>query len=66
MNKITIIDYGMGNIKSVFRAVEKMGGKPIVTNDPATVTESKKILKRNKIGSNIFCSIDRNIIISLF
>ena len=44
MNKISIIDYGMGNIKSVFRAVEKMGGKPIVTNDPAVVTESKKII----------------------
>lgn len=44
MNKITIINYGMGNLKSVSRAVEKMGGQPIITSDPEVIIDSSKII----------------------
>jgi imidazoleglycerol phosphate synthase glutamine amidotransferase subunit HisH len=30
--KVAIIDYGMGNLRSVFKAVERTGGTPIITN----------------------------------
>jgi glutamine amidotransferase len=33
---IAILDYGMGNLPSVARAVEHVGGKPEVTDDPST------------------------------
>ena len=33
---IAILDYGMGNLPSVARAVEHVGGKPEVTDDAAT------------------------------
>lgn len=32
MKKVTIVDYGMGNLDSVFRAVEECGGNPVITN----------------------------------
>ena len=31
---IAILDYGMGNLRSVARAIEHVGGKPEVTEDP--------------------------------
>lgn len=34
---IAILDYGMGNLRSVTRAVERVGGKPSVTADAAGV-----------------------------
>jgi glutamine amidotransferase len=33
---IAILDYGMGNLRSVARALEHVGGKPEVTGDPET------------------------------
>ena len=33
--KIAILDYGMGNLRSVARAIEHVGGAPLVTDDPA-------------------------------
>ena len=32
MNKVLVIDYGMGNTDSVIRAVEECGGNPILSN----------------------------------
>ena len=32
---IAIIDYGMGNLRSVQKAFEKVGHPAVVTNDPA-------------------------------
>ncbi len=32
MKNVVIVDYGMGNIDSVARAIEECGGKPIITN----------------------------------
>jgi glutamine amidotransferase len=33
---IAILDYGMGNLRSVARAIEQVGGSSVVTEDPAT------------------------------
>ncbi|WP_027086346.1 imidazole glycerol phosphate synthase subunit HisH [Cohnella panacarvi] len=34
---IAIIDYGMGNLHSVSKAVERLGCEAVVTSDPATI-----------------------------
>jgi glutamine amidotransferase len=31
---IAVLDYGMGNLRSVQRALERVGGRPVVTSDP--------------------------------
>lgn len=41
---IAIIDYKMGNLKSVYKAFEKCGAKVIITNDAKTIKESSKIV----------------------
>jgi glutamine amidotransferase len=33
--RVVILDYGMGNLRSVARAVERTGGEPVVTADPS-------------------------------
>ncbi len=33
--RVAVLDYGMGNLRSVSRAVARVGGKPDVTADPA-------------------------------
>lgn len=40
MKRVAIIDYGMGNIGSVFRAVEECGGSPVVTCLPAEISDA--------------------------
>ena len=41
---ITIIDYGMGNIHSVHKALESFGASVQITNDPAVVEKSEKLI----------------------
>lgn len=41
---ITIIDYGMGNLRSVQKAFEKVGHKAVVTSDPRDVAQAEKIV----------------------
>jgi glutamine amidotransferase len=41
---IAIIDYGMGNLRSVQKAFEKVGHPAVVTSDPAVVTRADKIV----------------------
>ncbi|RJP28918.1 MAG: imidazole glycerol phosphate synthase subunit HisH [Candidatus Omnitrophota bacterium] len=41
---ICIIDYGMGNIHSVKKAIESMGKKTIVTNSPKDLDKCEKIV----------------------
>ncbi|MDD4979860.1 MAG: imidazole glycerol phosphate synthase subunit HisH [Candidatus Omnitrophica bacterium] len=41
---IAIIDYGMGNIHSVQKALESMGAKTIVTNKPADIKVCDKVV----------------------
>jgi len=41
---IAIIDYGMGNLRSVQKAFEKVGHPAVVTNDPAVVARADKVV----------------------
>jgi glutamine amidotransferase len=44
MHDVTIIDYGLGNLLSVSRAVEHCGSKVIVTADPDIIISSTKVI----------------------
>lgn len=37
MKRVAIVDYGLGNLRSVFRGLEKAGGTPIITADASEV-----------------------------
>lgn len=41
---ITIIDYGMGNLRSVQKALERVGAEAVVTDDPNRVAEASKVV----------------------
>ncbi|MBF8250847.1 MAG: imidazole glycerol phosphate synthase subunit hisH, partial [Deltaproteobacteria bacterium] len=41
---IAIIDYGMGNLRSVQKGFEKVGHKAIVTSDPATIMDASHVV----------------------
>ena len=41
---ITIIDYGMGNLRSVQKGFEKVGAQAEVTSDPDAVTQASKLV----------------------
>jgi glutamine amidotransferase len=41
---IAIIDYGMGNLRSVQKGFEKVGHQAVITGDPNQVAEAEKIV----------------------
>ncbi|WP_298380406.1 imidazole glycerol phosphate synthase subunit HisH [Azospirillum sp.] len=41
---VVIVDYGLGNLLSVQRAVEEMGGTPLVTSDPEQVRMASRLI----------------------
>lgn len=41
---ICVIDYGMGNLRSVSKALEKLGGKVEVSDRPASLQKAEKIV----------------------
>jgi glutamine amidotransferase len=41
---IAILDYGMGNLRSVARAIEHVGGSAVVTGDPAEALAAKGLV----------------------
>jgi imidazole glycerol-phosphate synthase subunit HisH len=41
---IAILDYGMGNLRSVHRAIERVGGRAEVTSDPETSSRADAIV----------------------
>ena len=41
---VTIVDYGGGNLRSVAKAVEKLGHTPQITDDPETVLRAKAVI----------------------
>ena len=43
-NKIVIIDYNMGNLRSVQKAFEKVGSDAIISNDIETIKNASKIV----------------------
>lgn len=44
MKKVAIIEYGMGNVDSVFRAVEECGGNPVVTSSASEIINADYII----------------------
>ena len=44
MNSIVIIDYGMGNLRSVQKAFEQVGCQAVVTTDPALASRADKLV----------------------
>lgn len=44
MNRIAIVDAGIGNLRSVQKAFEYIGTTPIVTDDPAVVLEARAVV----------------------
>ncbi len=41
---IAIIDYGMGNLRSVQRGLERAGASVVVTDDPQTIESASKVV----------------------
>ena len=57
MQPITIVDYGMANLRSVQKAFEKFGHEALITGDPNRVAEAGKLVLP---GVGAFCdAIDR-------
>ncbi len=46
MNTVAIVDYGMGNLRSVAKAIEHVGpdARVIVTSDPAVVASASRVV----------------------
>lgn len=44
MGRIAVVDYGMGNLRSVSKALEALGASAQVTDDPAAVAEASKVV----------------------
>jgi len=44
ISETVIIDYGMGNLRSVEKAVETVGGKPAITGDPDAVRKAARLI----------------------
>jgi glutamine amidotransferase len=42
--RVAILDYGMGNLRSVYKALEHVGAQPELTSDHATVREAGAIV----------------------
>ena len=54
MTRVAILDYGMGNLRSVARAVERTGGDPLVTSDP-TEAETADAMVVPGVGAFAAC-----------
>jgi glutamine amidotransferase len=44
MNEIVVIDYGIGNVKSMINALEKVGAKATLTNDKETILNADAVI----------------------
>src|SRR6266498_5546597 len=44
MNSTVIIDYGMGNLRSVEKALETVGGRPVISGDREVVRKSQRLI----------------------
>ena len=41
---ITIVDYHMGNLRSVQRGIERAGGEALISSEPAEIAEAEKLV----------------------
>lgn len=44
MGTIAILDYGAGNLRSVAKALETVGARPVVTDDPARIADASGLV----------------------
>lgn len=44
MSKVTIVDYGLGNLKSVSQALIAVGADPEITSDPRVVVRAERVI----------------------
>lgn len=58
MKKVAVVDYGMGNLDSVTRAVEECGGNPVITNKARDLEVANHIILP---GVGAFATGMRNI-----
>ncbi len=42
--EIAVVDYGVGNLKSVTRGLERVGATVVITDDPATLKEADGVI----------------------
>lgn len=43
-SETVIIDYGMGNLRSVEKAIDAVGGRPVITGDPDAVRKGTRLI----------------------
>ena len=43
-SSIVIIDYGMGNLRSVEKALEAVGGRPVITGNPGAIRKGERLV----------------------
>ncbi len=55
---IAIVDYGMANLRSVEKALLKVGGDPVITGDPAEIARADKLVLP---GVGAFCAAMSNL-----
>jgi glutamine amidotransferase len=41
---VIVVDYGMGNLQSVARKLQRIGARPLVTSDPETVCRADRLV----------------------
>jgi imidazole glycerol-phosphate synthase subunit HisH len=44
LSETIIIDFGMGNLRSVEKALESVGGRPVISADPDVVRNAKRLI----------------------
>ena len=44
MNNVVIVDYGVGNLKSVHRGVEYVGGNAEISSDPDVILKADRLI----------------------
>ena len=44
MSKVVVVDYGMGNVLSVCRALEQCGGAPTLTGEASAIAEAERLV----------------------
>ncbi|HZO91591.1 MAG TPA: imidazole glycerol phosphate synthase subunit HisH [Chthonomonadaceae bacterium] len=55
---IAIVDYGMANLRSVEKALARVGGDPVITRDPQVVAAADKVVLP---GVGAFCAAMTNL-----
>ena len=44
MKEITIIDYGMGNLRSVQKKIQSVGGIANISSEPDEISKARKLI----------------------